>query len=1012
MGLLQKAAEVRETAGSESATLNPPRARGLLARAESFLRGESGKSYPGVSKSIGRGLLARASHYREKWEADKHRADSQKASTVIAEPFAAKSSTGSPPGLLARASRFREELQQKSSTDKSWFDKTVEKHRTHGLLARAEKMHESPEAERTAQEGLLSGATQLRESEQVEKNVEPAVAIPGSEPTFPVEKTVNDVAQSSEHPGADGLPEIWPPEGEGGLHEDDEFLYDILDEPINDTQQELTPVEVKETSGGLLSRAEEMIAGDAIEPPKDTHTESYSDILQGEIPDNWPPVSNEVQGAHDDDDFMTGLLDEEPEGEVQKEEKSAGGLLARAESLLEEEKIPPGELQPEDEQTIEELPSYEDETQDNLSAEAERDAYNSSEEISHDIGTEDLQDAGTRLEDAQSRDKEETAPEEIGEVAEGGRDEDADRGGLEPEPSAEQEESEGDFPDLVYSGNSMQSEDPAADNHLTRSGTHEDPFDEWEEEAEKNAEKVAMSLSEGGALQSGSKNRYLVSSEEEPFTTRDLGDNLDSGRKLDNYLSLFDLTKELATVEEFRDFWETILYALLGQTGAEKICIFSNEDASEKGNILHPIVHSGVDIEEGLAIKPGDEIYERCIKSGGFKYAEEMGKAALSSQEQTLLGVTDAYVILPVRRQDRLFGVITISRPLSGVDYTLEDLEYANLLADIVSPEATRILNRMEHARETEDLKRRSEVQRNILSFARNASSLRNQDELYDLLAERLEKDLEVEHYSLVLLDSQEKCFRIFAGNQISTESMEKFKLRLDSELVGMISNITRVFEINSFRFNGDIVDNYTADDIALMKRYKVIPLINLNWLAGFITIHSTATPWTDFHREQAVSLSQVAAPLFANTVLSLTQKSVFRDPFSPIQDRLEQELKKAESFQSNLALIDWRVNNIRRIFGLNPGEEVVSFLSDLGHLINDIIYESDYVARTAQGRYSIILPGRGRKEAEIFVKKLKREIEGRRFLASSPVEVQYTHSVLTYPDDARDAAHLISLTD
>lgn len=578
---------------------------------------------------------------------------------------------------------------------------------------------------------------------------------------------------------------------------------------------------------------------------------------------------------------------------------------------------------------------------------------------------------------------------------------------------------EEELPDLDYEGDSDQLEDPAFDGKQEEEsvaglppGMEPDPFDEWEMEAEEDAEKVAKSLTETGDSLSlkDDKDDFLLDDEGD-FGTVPAEEHVGTKKKIDNYLTIFDIARELSAVESPDELWESLMYSIMGQLGSEKICIFSSEKALRTRAILHPVAFSGFDPEGEMTLKPGDELYDSMENAESFKYAEEFGKTRLSQTEQSIMELTDAYLVVPVRFTGSMLAILTLSRPISGSDYTLDDLEFIKLLSELASSEARRILLMLEHDENKEELAERNELQTRVLTFARSATTATNLDDLYDELNHTLNEYFHVDHFSLVLFSPIEQVYKTFAGRGISTASIEKFELSMTSDLIATISNITRVYEVPSFRSDPDVINNYTSDDLAMMHRYWIIPLINLNWLVGFITVHNTTQRWTGLHREQVVALSQIAAPAFANTVILNERESIFRDPFSPLEERLRKEIHRAAEFQSSVSIVEIRIKNIRRIFQIAPGDEAVQFLNDTGKTISDILYDTDFMARLGQGRYTVILPGRSRKEAEVFVQKIKTDLSKDDRLGRS-FEVQYSFQVLNYPEDGEDSRRILSLLD
>ncbi len=578
---------------------------------------------------------------------------------------------------------------------------------------------------------------------------------------------------------------------------------------------------------------------------------------------------------------------------------------------------------------------------------------------------------------------------------------------------------EEEFPEFPeYEGSSLPEEDPALDGHLERQSESAqedlaltgDPFDQWEIEAEREAEKFALATTEGEGESTQSREDFLFDENELDFATRPQEEYLASPRKIDNYLTLFDITRELTSIDDFDEMWETLLFSIMGQPGTEKICFFSSKQAGRGGDLLYPVIHRGFDLPDGWTLKEGDEIYDRLKVRSGARYAKEMRSAPLSPVENSILDTVEAELLIPVRNGEHLLGIMVLGPPMSGGDYSTDDMEFLGMLGELSAAGVERALSRTEFEEKTASLSRKAKVQDHILALARKSSSVKNLDGVYDLLSEVLTEEFFVDSFSLVLLSPGEQEYRIFGGNRLSPESLERFSLPVNSDLVGTVSNLTRIYELNDFRENREIRNSYTNDDIALMNHFWILPLINLNWLVGFVTIHRTSRAWTDFHREMAVSLAEVIAPVIANALILTERESVFRDPFSPLEDRLRQEMKRATEFHAAVSLVELRIKNIQRLFALNPPEEVTEYLSHLTRIIGEFLFDTDYLSRIGQGRFALILPGRTRHEAELFSRKVLAELRRQNRLVRSPVEVQFSHSLSTFPEDTSDPERMLSL--
>lgn len=579
------------------------------------------------------------------------------------------------------------------------------------------------------------------------------------------------------------------------------------------------------------------------------------------------------------------------------------------------------------------------------------------------------------------------------------------------------------LPDWDYAGPSSPEQDPALDaersaaSEPAESVDDSDPFGEWEREALSEAESEAKRLEERGEIETRDSSRPrepdLLFEGDEGLTTAPVENYIASQRKIDHYLALFDITKEISHIDRFEDLWDSLVYAIMGQVGAETVAIFSTTSRVQSGGIFYPVAHSGFDMPEGWALKRGDEIYDRLGEEDGVKYVEEFlssVKNPISPMERRILETTRARVIVPLKNMNRMYGIAILGGQLAGDDYTIDDLEFLTLLGEIAAVGADRALSRQEYERDTEELRRRNMIHGSMFSLARRAAQARSLDDLYDVLTERLREDFHVESFSLVLLNPREREYRIFAGNRISPESIEKFRMGVNSDLIAMISNLTRIYDLSDFRTNPAITRCYTNDDLGLMQHYWIAPLINMNWLAGFITVHKTSQPWTEFERELMVTAAEILSSAVANSIILSERESLFRDPFSPLEERLKQELKRAREFNAPVALLDLRIKNIRRILELNRAEESADFLAAVNRTIASFLFETDFMARVGQGRFALILPGRGREEAEVFVRKLKTEFRRLRLLPGSPVDAQFVHAAISYPRDADEAGKMLSI--
>ena len=422
---------------------------------------------------------------------------------------------------------------------------------------------------------------------------------------------------------------------------------------------------------------------------------------------------------------------------------------------------------------------------------------------------------------------------------------------------------------------------------------------------------------------------------------------------------------------------------------------------------------AGFDILSDWSLAPGEQLYDRLKDEEGAKYVDEFLESEnLSEKEREILEHFPSGLAVPLKINDRFYGILLAGPPPEeGVDYTLEDMEFFVLLGETACAALVRVLAGMEAERNIDRYRERNTLYEKVFHTAHKAAGARNLDDAYDDFVAHIERDFSVTSYSLVLYSHENRDYRLFSGNRISPDSVSRFRLDVSSELVGVVSNLTRLYDVPDFRKNSEIVSCYTNDDLAMMRHFWIVPLINLNWLLGFLVVHETSETWSEEEREFIVTSAEMLAPVFANCILLEDRESAFQDPFSPLEKRLVREVEKAIEFATPVSLLDLRLKNLRRLYTLNSPATVQGYLKEVGENLLASIAETDFMARLGKGRFALILPGKDREAAGICALELKKQLAKCK-LPGSPLEPQWVHNSLSLPEDVDSAAKMLALLD
>lgn len=533
----------------------------------------------------------------------------------------------------------------------------------------------------------------------------------------------------------------------------------------------------------------------------------------------------------------------------------------------------------------------------------------------------------------------------------------------------------------------------------------EAPFDDWVKEAEQEARRT---LPKKDPNVSASEKDGFLFDDDSNFATSPIDLQIASRKKLENYISVFEISKEIGISTDFANFFENLLFSIMGQIGSESIGIFSSKNGNQDFFRLED--YQGENFNQEWTISSEEEIYHAVHNAGSVLYAKELLKPALPAKEREIIQQSEAELLVPIRTTEEFFGIILLGKTISGEDYTIEDLEFLKIIGEIAGSVYKRIYDTELLHQENQNLKETVRANELIISLARDFSSVRSMDEAYDKLFSAFREELKVRRATFMILENKNE-FRVFASNLLTPEHVGSFRLSLESSIVGIVSNIPGVFRIENFRKHPELVQKLSNDELGLMTDFIVIPLINLHWLVGMWIVHETEVPWTDSDRETAVGISEVLAPVFSNLLLVQERDSVFKDPFSPVEEKIEEMILKSTRLGNCFSLTIFKIQNISRMVKLKGSGFFVNYSEELRKAIQDNLSEVDFHYRIGQGKYAMILDGKDREETQVLIRKIKNrlvEVDRR----SKDFQTSVVQHTLCYPTDTKEKERILELLE
>lgn len=562
-----------------------------------------------------------------------------------------------------------------------------------------------------------------------------------------------------------------------------------------------------------------------------------------------------------------------------------------------------------------------------------------------------------------------------------------------------------DLPDFEVETQSPKEKDP--EFYPIELNTKQDFFENWEQEAKQEIQKLQYEE------QNQELEKKLMEDDTEILTLPE-EIHIASQKRIDYYLAVFDINDELQQIDDFEEFLENLCFLIQEQLGTRMVLAFGNKNFPEFNSKLDFMFEVGYR-PVSFSIPIRDPIFDIITSSDEVYYVSHLEKG-LKDQKSIFYQQKEVFqefsVILLLKQSKEIYSLILLSKPLEQPDYVLDDLEFLRVLNKIS-------LSRIEH------LKKQSKLQQEIKSiqtfnhhsnvlfnFMLDCSNKKKMDDVYDLLQNLLHTHFGITMFSFIVIEPNYGYYKLFAGENISVDSIQKFHLDVNSDLVSLISNLTTIHPLMDFKNYQDIIDNYSETDITLMQHFIIIPMVHLNWLVGFIVIHKLKEEWNPDYEKVLLYLSIYLASLVTNLVINEEKKLLFRDAFSPLRKKIELAIQKAEETQTNFSVIDLKIKNFKKMLSTNSISKLDQSLRKVIEVMNSTLYKQDSLIRLAQARFIIILSNKNKEEAQIYLKKLLVKFNELNLYYDSPIQPTYSYEIFTYPKDADSLKKFLALIE
>ncbi|MCB1160508.1 MAG: hypothetical protein KDK45_23615, partial [Leptospiraceae bacterium] len=320
-----------------------------------------------------------------------------------------------------------------------------------------------------------------------------------------------------------------------------------------------------------------------------------------------------------------------------------------------------------------------------------------------------------------------------------------------------------------------------------------DPFDDWEKEAleEQGFEEKKSELSTREISSPDSEEKFVSTSHPQDNELEE-----DKQRQIEEYLALIEISKEIIKSGSFEEYFENIMYGILGQYGVDSFMLFSNLNLEEDYQLIK---QDGLEEEISFKLKYQGKLKHLLTEQKGIIEFQTLSSSSIDESEFSFMKETNTRIIIPLFSNEKLFCIILMGEMISGDDYTGSDFEIIEIFCEF----AGNFFNNVsEYEQKNKTLENLTDLARSSLetfTLTDKFTFCNKLEDAYDIISGYLSSVLEIKRLTIILNTGNfETSYKIVYTNQFQEKTSEKFILdSSDSEFLEKLQKGIDLYEFS-----------------------------------------------------------------------------------------------------------------------------------------------------------------------------------------------------------------------
>ncbi|HPV42555.1 MAG TPA: diguanylate cyclase [Spirochaetota bacterium] len=525
-----------------------------------------------------------------------------------------------------------------------------------------------------------------------------------------------------------------------------------------------------------------------------------------------------------------------------------------------------------------------------------------------------------------------------------------------------------------------------------------------DEDAAGEGAAAELRGAEGPAGETGTeaKPKFTIEEDEQPAGRQTKLAWDDSGVLLDN-LALYELSRDLLKAASTKELFDVILFSVMGQVGASSSSIMMpSREVPDEWEIEES---RGVTInKDEVVFRPHAGILKELISRKEILDMDEFKDDPAYSDDYYNYISIDAKLLVPIKYNEDILGVIVLGNKLNNMDYTGEEKGFFNIIA-----EYSAFSYRAIRFKELNDAgggpgSHISAVDRIRGKMAAEGGIGRVREIIQDEFTE-----LGITGFAIFIKDENSRDFIFFTAEQENRLRLDEpdFRIPSTATLIRDITHSESPIMFNELQRSKSLIEIFTDKQLKAMSILDLFTFKLGNDLLGFIMIYemSDSSP-LDYVHARIIKFMDFIFPYVVIVRELEYRRGSYMDSIEKVFYRVNDEIKSARDLSIPVTLVLISIKNYKRYQALFGNEKVKSMFIHFEKFCRTRLSERDFSVRFDRNKILLVLPGKDKKFAVPLANTICNELI--QSFSTRDVQLLVTFLTAEYPIDGKDAYGLV----